>query len=61
MSEDCSKALGDLRMGLNALYRRIAEMEMRLRRLEDPQAMTGTIQGMDEPIVVTMPEGWFES
>ena len=59
MCDDCSKKLGDLRMGLNALYRRIAEMEMRLRRLEDPQAMTGSVEGMDGEWTVTMPEGWY--
>ena len=57
---DTDRSLGELRMGLDAMFRRIAEMEARLRRLEDPQTMTGGIEGMAGEIVVTMPEGWFE-
>ena len=57
---DIERSLGDLRMGLDALFRRIAEMEARLRRLEDPQAMTGSIEGLEGEVVVTMPEGFWE-
>lgn len=43
----CDKqALGELRIALNALYRRLADMEQRLRRLENPQAMTGSVEGL---------------
>ena len=55
---DCDKELGELRMGLNALYKRIAEMEMRLRRLEEPRALTGSIEGLDGEWTVTPPPDW---
>ena len=46
MSEDTSKSLGELRMAWDAMFRRLAELEERVRELER-ERMTGSIQGLD--------------
>jgi len=51
--------LGEMQITLNALYRKMGDLERRLRRLEQSKPMTGSIEGLGEPIVVTLPEGWF--
>ena len=48
--------IGELRMALNALYRRIAELEQRIRALENPQPkpqMVGSIEGIDWELTAT--------
>jgi len=47
MIEDIEKRLGELQMVYNAIYRRMVELEKRVRRLENRQPMTGSIQGLD--------------
>ena len=47
--------LGDLQMAVNAMYKRLAELEQRLRRLENPAPMTGTIDGLEGEWTVTPP------
>ena len=49
---DIDKSLGELRVAWNAMFRRLAELEERVKRLEDPQTE-------DEQIMVTLPERWF--
>jgi len=58
MTEDIDKRLGELQMAYNAIYRRLAELEKRVRRLENRQPMTGSIQGMED-VIITLPDGWF--
>ena len=51
--------LGEMQITLNNLYRRIADMEQRIRDLEakaidSDRRMTGSIQGLDQVFTVTM-------
>ena len=47
--------IGEVQMAYNALYRRLASIEQRLRRLENPTPMTGTIDGLEGEWTVTPP------
>ena len=49
------ESLGEIRMVLNALYRRLASIEQRVRHLEKPKPMTGTIDGLEGEWTVTPP------
>ena len=61
--ESCQQQALDiqsLQANCQALFNRLAEMEMRLRAVEGENTIVGTIQGLDDmPITVTMPpEFW---
>ena len=49
------ESLGEIRIALNALYRRLASIEQRVRRLENPKPLTGTIDGLEGEWTVTPP------
>ena len=53
MSET-DKSLGELRMGLDALYRKLDELEARMRELEQ-RTLTGTIDGLEGDWTVSVP------
>ena len=52
------ESLGEIRMVLNALYRRLASIEQRVRHLENPKPLTGTIDGLEGEWTVTPPPQW---
>ena len=47
-------SVGEVRLGWDAMFKRIAAMEERLRRLESPRAV-GSIQGLEGEWTVTPP------
>lgn len=51
-----TRSLGQQQITLDALWRRVVEMEKRIRALEQrPRTMTGTIQGLEGEFTVTPP------
>ena len=52
---DLLASVGEVRLGWDAMFKRIAAMEERLRRLESPRAMVGSIQGLEGEWSVTPP------
>ena len=54
------ESLGELRLAWDAMFRRLAELEARVRRLENPKHMIGTIDGLEGEWTIT-PSPRFES
>ena len=56
--DEIDERLGEMQMVLNAMYRRIAEMEQRIRHLEQGQSMCGTVEGLEGEWTVSPPPGF---